>query len=242
MADQAALAALRVVVVLSGVSVVDQQHAAFFQAAGQSLQPGRKREVDFGAVTFGQILESLSQALSQRFGENAAGWAGQPVESFTVGHYVHLQQLPFVLAKPFHGKRVDHLVGHDDPIPRFFRGLFQPAHLPGQLGRFGGQGLRLHLSQVSASFENAILDVRAGLTICEPAEQHGCQPAAAGPDFKYGNLPQFGGDLLDLPGHAGAEQFAQFGCGGEIAARPQLLQTGAVITQTRLIQRCLHVL
>src|ERR1700691_864595 len=98
----------------------------------------------------------------------------------------------------------------------------------------------LPLTQIRADLEH---EVAFGNTAegVQPRQDIGGQTAAARADLEDAAASQCAQDLGALPGHAAAEQARDFRRRGEVAAGSELVSPGAVVAESRRIQRELHV-
>ena len=137
-----------------------------------------------------------------------------------------------------HRHHVEHLVGHHRAGKALGQRI-QPLHAGGQVRRLVGQGVELALAQLAGELEDAVA-LRYAAAAFELEQQVGGEQAGAGADLDHPGRAR-AHHLLDLGGQRLAEKRGKLGRGDEIAARTELSRAAAVITQSRCIERELHV-
>ena len=116
---QGAVATLRLVVLATRITVIDEQHRALLLRAHHRLDPVRQLGQHLAAIAFRERLGQPPLDVPHRGSEHRIGRpVRHPEPAFAVQRHVFLEHLAIADREARRRQRIDHLVGEQHAIPR----------------------------------------------------------------------------------------------------------------------------
>ena len=149
--------AIVAVVLAARVAVVDEQHRAPAQPAGDGLHPVRQLRQQFRAVPVGQRRAALTLDMTHRRGQQRIGRMHGAAEALAVAGDVLLEHLALADDEARRGQRIDDLVGEQHALPVARHRAVHPLDAREQIGRQALLQMRaLAFAQIGTGLEDRV--------------------------------------------------------------------------------------